>query len=126
MKSLSSQVLTSETTGATTCAFCGLNGCPIWCPSKSLAGVGEWVSRAACGGREDLMFPDSVEATREAKRMCQSCPARVDCIEHALNHGEEEGIWGGKTPLERRRERQHLLQILQKRRAHERELGGED
>jgi len=33
----------------------------------------------------------------EAKAICDICPVRQACLEHALAHREREGIWGGTT-----------------------------
>lgn len=37
-----------------------------------------------------------------AKEACSHCPIVTDCLEHALTY-EEDGIWGGTDPAERRR-----------------------
>lgn len=34
--------------------------------------------------------------------ICDRCPVRVPCLEYALSIHEEEGIWGGTTPTDRR------------------------
>ncbi|MFC9753002.1 WhiB family transcriptional regulator [Streptomyces sp. NPDC056921] len=39
----------------------------------------------------------------EAARICQGCPLRLACADHALNRPEERGTWGGLTAKERRR-----------------------
>jgi len=33
--------------------------------------------------------------------VCRSCPVRVDCLLHAINEGEEWGVWGGLDERER-------------------------
>lgn len=38
----------------------------------------------------------------EAKRLCDTCPVRLACLEKAFDNHEEWGIWGGLTPKERR------------------------
>lgn len=35
-----------------------------------------------------------------AKRICDGCPLRIDCLEYALNN-TEIGIWGGTTEEQR-------------------------
>lgn len=40
---------------------------------------------------------------REAKMICSSCPYQMRCLEYAIKHPEEQGIWGGTTEYERRR-----------------------
>lgn len=68
----------------------------------------EWMDRAECAGMDpDLFFP--VEKTGPTvaapKAVCAGCPVRVECAMHALNVGEEYGVWGGLTERERRRVR---------------------
>jgi len=36
-----------------------------------------------------------------AKRVCDDCPVRVQCATHALEVGEEYGVWGGYTENDR-------------------------
>jgi hypothetical protein len=41
--------------------------------------------------------------TKEAKLLCKVlCPVRAECLRYALKYGQDVGIWGGKTALERR------------------------
>ena len=63
-----------------------------------------WQQNAACRGMDPaIFFPDLGNHNHAAKRVCAGCPVRIDCLEHALNAGEEFGIWGGLTEPERRR-----------------------
>lgn len=73
-----------------------------------------WHARAACQGEMGLSFypplrPErrAAKAAREerAKRICESCSVRDECLDHALTVGERYGIWGGLNELERK----HLL-----------------
>jgi WhiB family redox-sensing transcriptional regulator len=43
----------------------------------------------------------AIDRTGKAKAVCASCPVRTQCLEYALETGQE-GIWGGKTEDERR------------------------
>lgn len=72
---------------------------------------GEWQSYAACVGDMGAAFyppvgseRKSVRVIRErrAKAVCATCPVRADCLQHALDHDERYGIWGGMTGRERR------------------------
>ena len=71
---------------------------------------GVWVRRAACrDARDDVHFPPGREdspgyrlAARAAKNACTACPVISQCLAYALENGENEGIWGGTTPRERR------------------------
>jgi WhiB family redox-sensing transcriptional regulator len=71
-----------------------------------------WQERASCQQTEAGAFfaPDS-ERIRErekreaaAKRVCEQCPVRAACLEHALAVPEQFGIWGGMTEIERQEE----------------------
>ena len=68
----------------------------------------EWWNAAACRDAEpDLFFPISsapaARATVErAKRVCADCQVASQCLNYALHHRQEQGIWGGLTDEERR------------------------
>ncbi len=69
-----------------------------------------WQRRASCRGEagRDFYPPFSGERkgdrrARElrAKAVCESCPVRAECLEHAVVSGERHGVWGGLTSDER-------------------------
>jgi WhiB family redox-sensing transcriptional regulator len=65
-----------------------------------------WRKRAACRGVDvEIFYPETDEdgEAEAAKAVCEVCPVRQACLEHALAHREREGIWGGATERERRR-----------------------
>jgi len=67
----------------------------------------DWHDNAACADQQyssNVFFPeeDDLEAIRFAKQICAYCPVRQQCLDHAISFGEGFGIWGGKTPRERR------------------------
>jgi WhiB family redox-sensing transcriptional regulator len=65
-----------------------------------------WRKRAACRGIDvEIFFPetDDDDEVEAAKAVCERCPVRQACLEHALAHREREGVWGGATERERRR-----------------------
>jgi WhiB family redox-sensing transcriptional regulator len=65
-----------------------------------------WRSAAACRGLDPQIFypatDDELEAA-PAKAVCELCPVREPCLDHALGHREKDGVWGGATERERRR-----------------------
>ncbi|HUX05397.1 MAG TPA: WhiB family transcriptional regulator [Acidimicrobiales bacterium] len=70
-----------------------------------------WVESAACRGSEGALFfpPEASERKEErverelmAKRICQGCDVREDCLASALERHESHGIWGGLNEAERR------------------------
>ncbi|HET9875769.1 MAG TPA: WhiB family transcriptional regulator [Mycobacterium sp.] len=64
----------------------------------------QWQDRALCAQTDpEAFFPEKGGSTREAKKICQRCPVRTECLEYALAHDERFGIWGGLSERERRR-----------------------
>ena len=64
----------------------------------------EWQDQGLCAQTDpEAFFPEKGGSTREAKRICQACAVRDECLEYALEHDERFGIWGGLSDRERRR-----------------------
>jgi WhiB family redox-sensing transcriptional regulator len=64
----------------------------------------DWRERALCAQTDpEAFFPPKGGSTREAKRMCQVCEVRPECLEYAVAHDERFGIWGGLSERERRK-----------------------
>jgi len=69
--------------------------------------VRDWRDLAACRTADpELFFPvasggSAAGQVEEAKRVCASCPVRVECLDWALRHREGAGVWGGTTEEER-------------------------
>jgi WhiB family redox-sensing transcriptional regulator len=69
-----------------------------------------WQERALCAQTDpEAFFPEKGGSTREAKRICQSCEVRAECLEYALAHDERFGIWGGMSERERRKLRKRAV-----------------
>lgn len=65
---------------------------------------GAWQDQAACRDADpDLFFTSDDQARREALARCAGCPVRLECLDHALEHRETYGIWGGTDEQERKR-----------------------
>jgi len=75
-----------------------------------------WRREAACTSHDpELFFPigsagPAVRQTERAKQICNECPARIPCLEWALQTGADHGVWGGlseqdRQSLRRRRRR---------------------
>lgn len=62
-----------------------------------------WRNDAACLHADpDMFFPigttgPALDQIDEAKRICQACPVKKQCLAWALNLGAASGIWGGIT-----------------------------
>lgn len=62
-----------------------------------------WMASARCAETDpEVFFQEQGGKPNAAKRICKACPVRAECLQHALA-GEESGVWGGTTALERRR-----------------------
>jgi len=64
-----------------------------------------WMEMAECrGGNPSVFFQDDKDNTRSAvaKAVCRSCPVQAECLAYAISTGETHGVWGGKSPRERR------------------------
>jgi WhiB family redox-sensing transcriptional regulator len=77
---------------------------------------GGWTEFALCAQADpDAWFPERGRIAAAARRICGTCPVRVQCLDYALSgadtwHGISTGIWGGTSPRERatmRRARAH-------------------
>lgn len=65
-------------------------------------------------------FGDTSDYYSEAKSICDVCPIKDQCLTYALEQKERFGMWGGTTPIERRRvERRERRRKLQERRSNE-------
>lgn len=69
-----------------------------------------WDDHAACKDTDVALFyggvdgmPQSTRMLRAAKKVCATCPVRVDCLVTALNNQDKHGVWGGTTRNERMR-----------------------
>lgn len=69
-----------------------------------------WQERALCAQTDpEAFFPEKGGSTREAKKVCQACEVRVECLEYALAQDERFGIWGGLSERERRRLKKRVV-----------------
>lgn len=67
----------------------------------------DWTEQALCAQTDpEAFFPEKGGSTREAKRICQGCEVRDECLEYALANGIRFGIWGGFSERERRKIKQ--------------------
>jgi len=63
----------------------------------------DWQTDALCAQTDPEMFmPDKGGSVRDAKRVCDSCIVRRQCLEYALANEERFGIWGGLSERQRR------------------------
>ena len=58
-----------------------------------------WREQAPCQYVDPrIFFPESkhVDAYDEALAICQTCPVRSECLQHAMDNHERYGVWGGQ------------------------------
>ena len=68
-----------------------------------------WQNNAACADADpEAFFPEMGSTNRDAVSMCNICPVRQHCLEHAFMYDEPFGIWGGLSERERRRLRRRM------------------
>ncbi|MGW0366163.1 WhiB family transcriptional regulator [Streptomyces sp. NPDC002990] len=67
-----------------------------------------WRHEAACRWEDpDLFFPvgssgPALLQIEEAKAVCRRCPVMENCLQWALEAGQDLGVWGGMSEEERR------------------------
>jgi len=70
--------------------------------------VSDWRHLAACRNTDaDAFFPigntgPALLMIEDAKAVCRDCPVRDNCLNWAIEHGEDAGVWGGMSEDERR------------------------
>lgn len=68
-----------------------------------------WQEYASCSVDDlDLFFPagttgDAVAEVEAAKAICQGCRVQARCLQFALETNQQDGVWGGTAPVERRK-----------------------
>ncbi len=62
----------------------------------------QWKEMGACKGVPvGVFYPDSTKKgfqalLKQALAICETCPVKEECLEHALEH-ERFGVWGGQS-----------------------------
>ena len=70
-----------------------------------------WMAAGLCSDKPpSLFFPSDGVGVEVAKKICAECPSKEPCLEYALSHRIDHGVWGGTSERQRRR-------ILKARRA---------
>ena len=68
-----------------------------------------WMADAACRRVDPaLFFPSDGAGVEAARPICQACPVREACLDYALEHHIDHGVWGGVSERERKRTHQHV------------------
>jgi WhiB family transcriptional regulator, redox-sensing transcriptional regulator len=76
--------------------------------ATSFARATRWAARGACRGSDpELFFPiahsgPAVGQIARARAICAQCPVQRECLEFAMESGQDFGVWGGLSEGERR------------------------
>lgn len=63
-----------------------------------------WMLQARCrGATPGEFFPSDGVGVDLARKVCAECAVRMECLEYALEHRIDHGVWGGCSERERRR-----------------------
>lgn len=71
-----------------------------------------WIQSAHCADPQKLklanveledFFREGVNANTEARvqQLCETCPSKTPCLEDALAHQHNSGVWGGLSAVQR-------------------------
>lgn len=64
----------------------------------------KWMLYGACAGTDpEAFYPERGGSTREAIKVCQRCPVRLECLDWALAKNERFGVFGGLSEQSRRK-----------------------
>lgn len=64
----------------------------------------EWMAKGRCTSiPPSMFFPSDGSGVEVARRICADCPVKAPCLEYALEHRIDHGVWGGTSERERRR-----------------------
>lgn len=65
--------------------------------------VKHWTESAVCRSTDpELFFPEVGKTGYQAKKLCNDCPVRAECLHEALSAGDDLwGVWGGFGMRER-------------------------
>src|SRR5688500_892897 len=80
---------------------------PVTAQDKEYVAM-DWRHRSACLDEDpELFFPigntgPAILQIEEAKQVCRRCDVREQCLQWALEAGQDHGVWGGLSEDERR------------------------
>ncbi|HUW02539.1 MAG TPA: WhiB family transcriptional regulator [Acidimicrobiales bacterium] len=64
----------------------------------------EWMNEGNCRYHPPAtFFPSDGVGVQVAAAICSDCPVKESCLEHALEHRIDHGVWGGASERQRRR-----------------------
>jgi WhiB family transcriptional regulator, redox-sensing transcriptional regulator len=73
-------------------------------PAYPQTATADWRADAACREVDiEVFFAVDEASQQEALAICETCPVRVECLEHAIASREHYGVWGGMREQDRKR-----------------------
>ncbi len=67
-------------------------------------GATSWMMQGNCRlYPPKVFFPSDGVGVDKARKICAGCPVTEQCLEYALDHRIDHGVWGGCSERERRR-----------------------
>jgi WhiB family redox-sensing transcriptional regulator len=72
--------------------------------------MGDWRKLAECRNYDPELWWDK-DRQREAQSICMSCPVAAECLAHAIELQDVEGVWGGLTESGRRMWEERLRNV---------------
>jgi len=75
---------------------------------RSVAAMSDWRHLSACRDEDpELFFPIGTSGpallqVEQAKAVCRRCSVTDECLQWALDSGQDAGVWGGMSEEERR------------------------
>lgn len=71
-------------------------------PPFIAGGQEPWMDSSLCAQSDpELFYPEKGQSANAAKRVCSQCPVRQECLDWAVDAGEDHGVWGGLSRKER-------------------------
>lgn len=69
---------------------------------ESISFDDEYYKSALCAQTDpELFFPVKGGSSSDARRICDACTVKFECLYDALKNDYTDGIWGGLAPKER-------------------------
>lgn len=63
-----------------------------------------WMAEGNCRAHPpSTFFPSDGVGVDRARKICATCTVKEPCLEYALEHRVDHGVWGGTSERERRR-----------------------
>jgi WhiB family redox-sensing transcriptional regulator len=68
-----------------------------------------WTEDAVCARTDpEAFFPEKGGSNRTGKALCDTCPAKAPCLQWALDHNEQYGIFGGTSREDRQKMKREM------------------